>query len=257
MYEFVWLLDEYFSQNYKCFRIIIKKLLLSPQKIDRRVRMSFSKHASEGLFNKSGLHMLKCTLQPTMHTNHFGDLPSQHVIRVACGCPHMTKKIFCLHKTSPPFYIKLTAWANEGVCVLCSTNSQVLHSINTDLIRQRVLLPVLSCVLSHRQWRRRQHTTMWLLKLETPFAGESLSIFRRYINMQSVGQVSLLFSCHRAGLWVVAVNMRLPWQHSGGERGVTYSFFNLAQSDIFLPTKHKLQESVMCFVYTQCIPRSG
>lgn len=48
--------------------------------------------------------------------------------------------------------LKLTAQANEGVRIQCSANSQAQRSINTDLIRQRVLLPVLSCLLLHTQW---------------------------------------------------------------------------------------------------------
>lgn len=48
---------------------------------------------------------------------------------------------------------KLMVKANEAVFLtLCHAISQVLHSINTDLIRQLVLLPVFSCLLLQTWW---------------------------------------------------------------------------------------------------------
>lgn len=133
-------------------------------------------------------------------------------------------KVLYLHPTSPPLYVR-TAQAKGRVCTLCRTTGKVLPTANIDLIRQRVLLPVRSCLLLHTRWLADNtlQCDCWNWRL---LGSKSLSFFHQYIDVQSADQVSLLFSCHKAGLWVVAVNIRLPLQHHA-IGGIRYIFHKL------------------------------
>lgn len=76
-------------------------------------------------------------------------LPQSHTIRVEWRSPCVAEKFWTCTKLLLLCMLELTGQANEGVCSLCRANSKALPTINTHLIRQCVLLPVLSCLLLH------------------------------------------------------------------------------------------------------------
>lgn len=78
--------------------------------------------------------------------------PQSHPIRVECTSPCLTEKSCTCTKLPFLCMLELTAQVKEGVCTLCRANSNALPTINTDLNRQCVLLPVLSFSLLHTRW---------------------------------------------------------------------------------------------------------